>query len=1117
MLGVVPGRAEAQTATTSKFDHFKTGFPLSGAHSTLRCESCHTNGIFKGTPKDCQTCHTTGSRLSKSNVVMPPTHIPTNTATQTCDSCHGTQSFTNPRFSHTTGVPPGTSCQTCHDGVHTQGKPTSHIPTRAACDSCHTTRNWNSAKPDHSGFNTATNCASCHNGATASGKTSNHIPVTANCISCHNVNGWKPTNWNHTQVLVAGQCSTCHSGSFPPADGRPGNHIPYQSLSGVAISNCDSCHKGGFSSWNPGRFHSNVSIVGQCATCHLSGAYGLTSKPANATHSAVTGNCESCHNTSGWAGAKVDHSGFNASTQCATCHNGSTATGKPGSHIPVTANCFSCHATTGWTPTKWNHTQVTVAGTCSTCHSGAFPPADGRPSNHIPYQSLTGTAISNCDSCHKGGYTAWNPGRFHSNISIVGQCATCHLNSAYGLTSKPADSTHSTVTGNCESCHNTSGWAGAKVDHSGFNASTQCATCHNGSTATGKPGSHIPVTADCFSCHATTGWTPTKWNHTQVTVAGTCSTCHSGAFPPADGRPSNHIPYQSLTGTAISNCDSCHKGGYSSWNPGRFHSNVSIVGQCATCHLNSAYGLTSKPADATHGTVTGGCESCHNTSGWAGAKVDHSKFTAATQCASCHNGSAATGKPGSHIPVTANCYSCHATTGWTPTKWNHTQVTVAGTCSTCHSGAFPPADGRPSNHIPYQSLTGAAISNCDSCHKSGYSAWNPWRFHSNVSIIGQCATCHLTAAYGLTSKPADSLHATVTGGCESCHNTSGWTGAKVDHSKFTAATQCANCHNGSAATGKPGSHIPVTANCYSCHNTTGWTPTKWNHTQVTVTGVCSTCHSGAYPPADGRPSNHIPYQSITGVSITNCDSCHKSGYAAWNPGRFHSNISVIGQCSTCHLTAAYGLTSKPNTALHAGIASNCESCHKSTASWTSVTYTHSAANAVGTGTCDNCHNGSTATGKPSSHIPIQVGGVKCDSCHKSQQTWTTSVTMNHTAVSAQACKTCHTPTYAGAGATAKPNNHIPEVQLLNGSMMDCKACHTNTNAGGFSTAVMNHNNSQGSGSGWCYACHNAGTAYLGSMERMALTHRQKTGVTDCSQSGCHRPLGTRGTAYRSWD
>jgi len=38
------------------------------------------------------------------------------------------------------------------------------------------------------------------------------------------------------------------------------------------------------------------------------------------------------------------------------------------------------------------------------------------------------------------------------------------------------------------------------------------------------------------------------------------------------------------------------------------------------------------------------------------------------------------------------------------------------------------------------------------------------------------------------------------------------------------------------------------------------------------------------------------------------------------------------------------------------------------------------------------------------------------------------------------------------------------------------------------------------------------------MTHMSLTHRTKTPVpTDCSTSGCHRPLGTRGTPYSNWN
>jgi hypothetical protein len=128
--------------------------------------------------------------------------------------------------------------------------------------------------------------------------------------------------------------------------------------------------------------------------------------------------------------------------------------------------------------------------------------------------------------------------------------------------------------------------------------------------------------------------------------------------------------------------------------------------------------------------------------------------------------------------------------------------------------------------------------------------------------------------------------------------------------------------------------------------------------------------------------------------------------------------------------------------------------------------------------------------------------------------------MNHSAVSTATCKSCHNGSYTSAGsqgALAKPSNHIPEVQLLNGASMDCNTCHTSTSSWG--SMRMNHNNSMGNGAGWCKACHASGTNYMGSGEKKSLTHQARSGVvpTDCSQSSCHRPLGSKGAAYSKWD
>jgi predicted CXXCH cytochrome family protein len=148
--------------------------------------------------------------------------------------------------------------------------------------------------------------------------------------------------------------------------------------------------------------------------------------------------------------------------------------------------------------------------------------------------------------------------------------------------------------------------------------------------------------------------------------------------------------------------------------------------------------------------------------------------------------------------------------------------------------------------------------------------------------------------------------------------------------------------------------------------------------------------------------------------------------------------------------------------------------------------------------------------KPGTHIPTTL---QCDTCHKIFTAFNPA-TMNHTGT-ANLCTTCHSGQYVSQNALTKPINHIPhETQLLAGATMNCDKCHTSTTL--WSTQTMNHNASMGNGSGWCKGCHQTGMNFLASLQKKSLTHNKSTGVTDCSQSGCHRPLGNRGTAYKSW-
>ncbi|PZO19014.1 MAG: hypothetical protein DCF26_06745 [Burkholderiales bacterium] len=165
--------------------------------------------------------------------------------------------------------------------------------------------------------------------------------------------------------------------------------------------------------------------------------------------------------------------------------------------------------------------------------------------------------------------------------------------------------------------------------------------------------------------------------------------------------------------------------------------------------------------------------------------------------------------------------------------------------------------------------------------------------------------------------------------------------------------------------------------------------------------------------------------------------------------------------------------------------------------------------------CTTCHNGSQATGKPATHIPVTAN---CISCHGTNS-FSVGARMDHNVVITATCKSCHSGAYVSqgnTGALAKPVNHIPELQLLNGAAMDCKSCHNGTSS--WTSVAMNHNSSLGGGAGWCKACHATGTAYLGNMEKKALNHDSRnTLATDCSSSGCHRPLGNKGSTYRNWN
>jgi hypothetical protein len=312
---------------TTKFDHIKTGFNLTGPHATAPCESCHVQGVFKGTPRDCASCHSVGNRMGAS--AKPSGHIPT---VAPCDSCHRPTTWTPATFSHV-GVAPG-ACLICHNSTTAAGKPSGHVFTSSSCDTCHRTTAWIPAGYDHRGVVPGT-CATCHNGTTATGKSSGHIVTSAACDSCHTTTTWLGAMFNHTGV-VPGTCATCHNGTT--ATGKTSGHV-------ATTLSCDSCHT--TTTWLGAGFNHIGVVPGTCATCHNGttakgvGGGPTTSYPSYSGHVPTTywPSCDNCHkSTTSFLNAKVHGSGASVTGQCNICH----------SKHNNSQSCDQCHSTSTW-------------------------------------------------------------------------------------------------------------------------------------------------------------------------------------------------------------------------------------------------------------------------------------------------------------------------------------------------------------------------------------------------------------------------------------------------------------------------------------------------------------------------------------------------------------------------------------------------------------------------------------------------------------------------------------------------------------------------------------------------------------------------------------------------
>ncbi len=919
-------------------------------------------------------------------------------------------------------------------------------------------------------------CASCHvvgNRMAATAKPVNHIITQDKCDTCHKTNLWTPAQFSHVGI-VEGTCATCHNGTT--STGKPRNHF-------LTSASCDTCHK--TLDWRQISIN-HRNIHSGCGDCHSRGSPdipGFVTIKTPVNHIEMMGHdCVFCH----YSNDIPD--GFKPLKP---------GTSMPVNHVQTALPCAACHNPSGFLPGNMNHTGIFTG--CAACHTGqhfagTYPPANPLSINLSTHYPITMGASSACESCHLP--TRTNSGDFTgatmNHIGIIGNCAACHNGTpAYANTTPivtkadmPNGQVHMTTSDDCSGCHtSTSSFSGASptvIPPNHIPTGNSCTTCHAGgnygpvSGVMGAAG-HAGLTS-CTICHSANSYlggpfmTKADAVPTHIDTSADCSTCHlpslfnTGGFKGASGGttlPNNHVP------TTLS-CSGCHTTGFgvaSGLKPSGDMVHTGITTACATCHNGTSfYGVKPKTKSSNHyptSAVANGsaCETCHSNTKtligefMAGRSVMN--HTGITgNCGSCHNGN----------PAYANSYSIVTKASYT-TGAGH--VSTASDCSKCHLSTTSFAGGAstemPGGHVP-TSLS------CTICHTTGFGAGSGLKSSGDMvhtGITTACADCHNGTTYygGVKPLPKSISHQATSLDCSNCHLPSSFVkGGFVGASGGTL----------------PANHVPTTQSCTLCHiSGTGSGSGKMSHTGIAA--GCSSCHGKT--PSHFLGVDPVPYPSgqpahltTSLVSWDSCQTCHST--TSFNGAKLHLKVTVTSGCATCH-------TNAPGLAIAGGV---------------------------------------TPKPKQNNHVPTNLvaNGAACETCHKLTSTFS-GTAMVHTGITAN-CTNCHNgQIYDGVTPKSKsPTAHIPyATSLLGGATMQCELCHSKTVftsfTSGLASSSTQHNGSKGNGSGWCKDCHATGKTYTGVTGKKEKVTHKSSSATDCSQSGCHAPLGGKGSAYSNWD
>jgi hypothetical protein len=499
--------------------HDRTNFPLVGKHRTVTCRECHLDGVFEGTPTECEVCHWE-RRQDDRYALKLGMH---------CADCH--ESFTwkhvlPNKWNHEMaagyplqGVHKTLDCVECHG----EG---GFIGASVDCFGCHENDYRGSTNPDHAAAGFPTECQECHfNNSSWRGARFSHdaYPLTgqhasADCSDCHSSGQYEG---------LPSECALCHQADYD------NTQDPSHRDSGFPTA-CDLCHGTDAITWEGAVFaHTTFPLRGKhrvadCSDCHSSSQYeGLPSECVfchrddyNSTRdpdhrrSNFPVDCEACHGTQAitWEGAEFNHDSFplkgqHAVIDCSDCHSSGQYKGLP-------SVCVFCHLEDYLSAKDPDHKQLGFHTDCEVCHGTGAVTWNDVDLSHSQYWLLQGAHTSlDCSACHV------------KSLDLPRACFGCHK-ADYDLTTDPNHKNAGFPT-DCEFCHYPSHvlWSQAKFDHSfpiesGKHAQWDCSDCHISSNYRDF---------SCINCHA---HDKTQMDHKHREVPGyaynsqSCYACH---------------------------------------------------------------------------------------------------------------------------------------------------------------------------------------------------------------------------------------------------------------------------------------------------------------------------------------------------------------------------------------------------------------------------------------------------------------------------------------------------------------------------------------------------------------------------------------------------------------